>query len=47
MGQGVVGHCLRKPYLLNTKGTASQQEELRGDGGAEGESLGLFTFKMK
>ena len=29
---------------MKTQGTASQQEELGGDGGAKGEALGVFTF---
>ena len=39
VGQGVV--LWREPYLLKTKGTNSQQEDLKGVGGAKGEALGF------
>ena len=33
-----------KTFLLKTKGTKSQQVELRGDGGEKGQCRGFFTF---
>ena len=36
-----------KTFLLKTKGTKSQQVELRGDGGEKGQSRRFFTFTGK
>ena len=33
-----------KTFLLKTKGTKSQQVELRSDGGEKGQCRGFFTF---
>ena len=33
-----------KTFLLKTKGTRSQQVELRGDGGEKGQCRGFLTF---
>ena len=47
MGQGVVVWTLLEGTLFaeDLRGQ-SQQEELRGDGGAKGEASGVFTFSV-
>ena len=45
MGQWAARWTLQSGlFLLKTKGTKSQQVELRGDGGEKGQCSGFFTF---
>ena len=46
-GGSCVDPAWGNPISWRSKGTESQQEEVRDDGGAKGKGLGFFTFERK